>query len=471
MSVDATEVAPRKLITARGGHSPAEAAMFVCGWLALLAFAAVLALALDHVSLPLGYVIAGGVFAILALALVIGRYDVAVITGFALAGIVVVEPAPSDVLFGLAMAVAALTGWFGIRRVPRMATWLVASFLVLNLLSAMDAVSGSAAARFLLITFYLCVFSLWLAAYIDRPQRARWLVCTYLAVAVISAIAGSLALFAHFPGHTLFIGDERRAKALFKDPNVYGPFLVPIALILLEEIIQRRLLRLRRSSMIACFLVLMLGIVFSYSRAAWLNVAVGLTVLFAIVVLRRLDRRVISLLVVMLVTGVAIVGAVLGTGSLSFLKERAKLQSYDAHRFAAQAKGLAVGLDHPFGVGPGQFDVISPISSHSLYVRALSEQGVLGLLVIAVLVLVTGCYGALNVIRGSDTYGISAAALFAAWCGLAVNSFFVDTLHWRHLWLVAALIWAGAARRTLAERSRPTEALRLHRDGLAAAVG
>jgi len=27
----------------------------------------------------------------------------------------------------------------------------------------------------------------------------------------------------------------------------------------------------------------------------------------------------------------------------------------------------------------------------------------------------------------------------AAWCGLVANSFFVDTLHWRHLWLVAAL--------------------------------
>ena len=28
-----------------------------------------------------------------------------------------------------------------------------------------------------------------------------------------------------------------------------------------------------------------------------------------------------------------------------------------------------------------------------------------------------------------------------------LNGFFVDTLHWRHLWLLAALIWAASSRR------------------------
>jgi hypothetical protein len=68
-------------------------------------------------------------------------------------------------------------------------------------------------------------------------------------------------------------------------------------------------------------------------------------------------------------------------------------------------------------------------------------------------VLATLIFGLLNVARGRDTYGISSAALLAAWCGLVANSFFVDTMHWRHLWLVAALIWAGVMReRTSASR-------------------
>jgi O-antigen ligase len=152
------------------------------------------------------------------------------------------------------------------------------------------------------------------------------------------------------------------------------------------------------------------------------------------------------LVLVLFLGALAIAGAVVVTGSLGFLKERARLQGYDTNRFAAQALGLKLGVSHPFGVGPGQFELLSPLATHSLYVRALAEQGVLGLLVIAALIISTVVFAVRNVVHGSDTYGISAAALLAAWCGLVVNSFVVDTMHWRHLWLVAALIWAGAMR-------------------------
>ena len=52
-----------------------------------------------------------------------------------------------------------------------------------------------------------------------------------------------------------------------------------------------------------------------------------------------------------------------------------------------------------------------------------------------------------NVLAGRDAYGVGSAVLFAAWCGLLANSAFVDTLHWRHLWVVAALVWVAARRR------------------------
>ncbi len=461
MSVDAYPMTLRTRMRAGHERSLFRVALIACGWLSLLVLAAVLAMALGSAPISPAIAIGGGVMMMLATALVVSRYDLAVVIGFALLAVVVIEPAPSDVVFGLAMAVAVVTGRFGLKRVPRMATWLVVSFIVLNIISMMDVLSWSAAGRFFLITLYLSTFSLWLAAYIDRPGRARWLVCAYLVAAVLSAVLGSAALFVHFPGNTLMIGDGQRVKALFKDPNVYGPFLIPIALILLEEIIQPRLLRLRRSSMIVCFFALTVGVVFSFSRASWLNLAVALTVLIGVVVARRLDRRAISLVLVVLVGGLAIVGAVLGTGELGFLKERAHLQSYDASRFGAQARGISAGFEHPFGIGPGQVEVVSPSheASFSLYVRPLSEQGMLGLLVIIALVVGTIAFGVLNVIHGSDTYGISAAALLAAWCGLVANSFFVDTLHWRHLWLVAALIWAGATRRKILARSARSHAV------------
>lgn len=445
-------------------RSPSSIALVATGWLALLATALVLGTVLAHNQLSATAALGGGLALLAAIALVLTRYDVAVSVGFLLLAVVLVEPAPSDALFGLVIAVAIVTRRFGFWRVSRIALALVAALLLLNVFSAIDVVNWSVAARFFAITLYLGLFSLWLAAYVDRPTRSRRLVRAYLVAGVLSAILASLALFVRFPGSSVLIGDGDRAKGLFKDPNVFGPFLVPIAMILADELIKPRLLRLRRSLKLACFLALTLGVVFSYSRAAWLNFAVATIVLIAVVVLRRPDRRAISLLLVVLFSGLAITGVVVGTGSLGFLEERAHLQSYDAERFSAQSRGLAVGLQHPLGIGPGQFDVVSPVSSHSLYVRSLSEQGVLGLAAIVSLLVATIAFAVLNAIYGRDTYGISAAALFAAWCGLIANSFFVDTLHWRHLWLIAALIWAGAV------RSRSSPAARRRPRDLAAGV-
>ncbi len=434
--------------------SPTEATVLAGVWTLLALFAIALAALLARQPISLGIALGGGVLLLAGLALVLARYDLAVYIGFLLLAVVLIEPAPSDALFGLIMAIAAVTGRFGIRRLPRLAVWVVSGFLLLNVVSATEVIDWSSAAKFFLITLYLCMFSLWLGAYIDRPTRARRLVRAYLLAAVFSAVVASAALFVHFPFHTLLIGDGERAKGLFKDPNVFGPFLVPIILILAEEILHPRLLRMRRSLMLVCFLLLVLGVIFSYSRAAWLNLAIGLIVLVAVVTLRRPDRRAITLILVVGVGAGAIASAIVVTGSLGFLEQRARLQSYDTSRFAAQERGLHVGLDHPFGLGPGQFEVISPVASHSLYIRSLSEQGLLGLLAIIVLVVGTMAFAFVSVLRGRDTYGISAAALLAAWCGLVANSFFVDTLHWRHLWLVAALIWAGAMRGRIVGQGR-----------------
>ena len=143
------------------------------------------------------------------------------------------------------------------------------------------------------------------------------------------------------------------------------------------------------------------------------------------------------------------------SGSSGFLVERARPQSYDAERFGAQAVGINAAEQYPLGAGPGQFEQIAPISAHSTYVRVLAEQGIAGLATLAALLLFTLGAALRSALLGRDTYGIGSAALLGAWCGILANSFFVDTLHWRHLWLVAALIWAGSMRRRTAGRAGP----------------
>jgi O-antigen ligase len=381
-------------------------------------------------------------------ALTLARYEAAVALGFLLLGVVRIEPAPSDGVFAVVMAVGLVTGRFDIRRVPLTVFALVGALIGLNLISAVEAVDPAVAGRYFAITLYLGVFSIWFTGYLRTERRARLVVVSYIVGAVLVAVPSTLALFAPVPGSDLLLTiDGLRAQGLFKDPNVFGPFLIPPTLFLLEELMRPRLLRFRTSTKALMFLALVLGILFSYSRAAWANLVIAIGVMLVVMALRRGGgRRAAMILVLVTLTSGVVFATIALTGSVGFLQERASLQSYDVDRFGAQATGVELAQRYPFGIGPGQFDVVSPVSTHSTYVRVLAEQGVLGLFTVLALVLVTLVLAARNAVLGRDTYGIGSAALLGIWVGLVVNSFVVDTLHWRHLWVVAAMIWAGAMR-------------------------
>src|SRR4051794_4069347 len=216
---------------------------------------------------------------LLVLALAVARYDAAVALGLCLLPVVKFEPAPSDAVFAIVIVVAVVTGRFDLRRVPLTVTSCVGLLIALNVLSTIEAVDLAWAGRFFAITLYLAIFALWIAGYVDSPRKARVLVIVYLGGAVLSAIAGAAALNLPLPGRDFLIADgATRASALFKDPNVYGPFLIPIAAILLEERFRPRLLRLRGATAWVLLGILAVGVLFSYSRAAWANFAMAMTI-------------------------------------------------------------------------------------------------------------------------------------------------------------------------------------------------
>jgi O-antigen ligase len=417
---------------------------------ALVAVAALLAAVLaDH---PPGTAVPAAVAGAAALvAFAAARYELTIAAGFLLLGVVRVEPAPSDALLAVAIGLAIVAGRFDLRRVPGGMLALVVVLLALNLLSMTAATELGDALRFFAITLYMLVLAVWLATYARTPRRMRRIIGAYVAGACLFAALAVLALFVPFPGHDALTGESgTRAQGLFKDPNVFGPFLIPAALILLEETLRPRLLGLRRVTSGALLAVLVLGIVFAYSRAAWLNLAVGVLVMLVVMALRVDSGRAAAgaLALVAVVAGLG-GAAVVATGSAGFLQERARVQAYDTERFSAQRTGVHLAEQHVLGVGPGQFEEQQSrqqVSSHSIYIRLLAEQGVLGLVTIVALLGGTLALALGNAAAGRDAYGVGAAALLGAWCGLLANSAFVDTLHWRHLWVVAALIWVAAAR-------------------------
>ena len=303
-------------------------------------------------------------------------------------------------------------------------------------------------ARFFAITLYMVVLAVWLTSYLNTTERTRRVVGAYIAGAAAFALLAVLALFVAYPGHDLLAGESAsRAQGLFKDPNVFGPFLIPAALILLEESLRPRLFGLRRAVSVALLAVLVLGIVFAYSRAAWLNLVVAVFVMLAVMALRADAGRSAAGALALIAAVAAVGGAtVVLTGSAGFLQERAQIQSYDTQRFSAQRTGVELAEQHALGIGARSVANASPVSAHSIYVRVLAEQGPLGLAVLVMLLGGTLLIAGANAVSGRDAYGVGAAVLLGAWCGLLANSAFVDTLHWRHLWFVAALIWVAAMR-------------------------
>ncbi len=406
-----------------------------------------------HPPPGLKLVVAGGIALLGLLALTIARYDTTVFIGFLLLSVVWIQPGPPDIVFAVVFAVAAATGKLRLQRLPLSVGILVSAFVFLNLLSAAFVVDPPVAERYFAITLYLAIFSVWLADYLDSATRARRLLIGLLITGGLTAAASSLALYVPgFPFANTLTGAQR-AKGLFHDPNIFGPFVLVLALFVLEELLQPRLLRLRPPAKFALLLALGSGVLFSFSRAAWLNAAVAVFAMLVVFSLRHGGgRKAMAILVTLIAALAALALFVSVSGSASFLSDRARLQSYDTSRFSAQETGLRLVAAYPFGVGPGQFESYVPVSAHSTYVRALAEQGVLGLAAILALIVVTLVLAGRNAVLGRDTFGLGSAALLGAWCGLVANSAFVDTLHWRHLWLVAALIWAGSMQPRLSRR-------------------
>jgi O-antigen ligase len=309
--------------------------------------------------------------------------------------------------------------------------------------------------------------AIWLTgAFFSDATTTRLAMKGYIIGAAVTSLVGVVALHLPVPGAGFLLFDEYRAQGLFKDPNVFGPFLVPAACIALEEIARPRLLQWRRHVVVAVALVLVAGIVFAFSRAAWLNFLVAAMILVGVYGVRRRGLRYAARsLTVLAVAGLLGAAMLIGTGSFSFFESRTTLQGYDERRFETQGKAYSRIDDHIFGYGPGQSEALLGYAPHSTYARVSVEQGVAGLL--GIIAIFGATFGAALrlAFRDADLHGIGSATLLAAWVGLVVNSFFVDTLHWRHLWIVAALIWcAVVARETrgalASKRSAPPQTLR-----------
>ncbi len=386
---------------------------------------------------------------------------------FATSFMVFIEPAPYDILFALFIAAGVVTSSIDFRSYQSIPLVITVFFINGNLISLLfTAPYLNVSLRFLFITFYLVSSWIFLAGLLGRYgwQCVAAVFSGYTIAAVFSASFGLLAYFKLLPWPGLFLKSGRVA-ALFKDPNVYGPFLIPPALLCLSKFESSRHAAFKIRN-ILMFTILTAGILVSFSRAAWGNMAVSIFVYF---LLPSSDssssnssaRRFKTLIAIGIVALPALWFLVTQPNVYRLFTARLKLQQYDQMRFGTQAESLKRAMETPLGIGPGMSMLTFDYSTHSLYIRVLTENGIIGFASLMCLIWFSLARAFRQALQKHD-YRLYARVVTSSLAGVLLNSLVIDTLHWRHFWLLLALPWVPLGGRSHENRS-DSHPLRQHR--------
>ena len=373
------------------------------------------------------------------------------LTGVALciSCIVLVEPAPVDALFLTLFACGVVFGIVRAGQMPVLPVLFLAGLALANIISIPASEDPQRALWYCFVTLYMMMSWALYVGVMDFYGMSilRTMFRGYSLAACLSVILAVGSYF-HIIGFQSILLLNGRPKGLFKDPNVFGPFLILIAVLAISGCLPIANRRAQWGTAVAASL----GIALSYSRACWINYAVSL-VLFVLLdqllpskvagsrsssLPRLFGLTLLAILVVALVLQIPSVRTM-----LAIRLGQGGVQGYDQLRFETQRLAVQAAIDHPLGIGPGQSEGVFRYATHSSYIRVLSENGLFGLFCFAGFLLATLVQAITKACTAPSPQwrGIFVAAA-ACLCGHLINSGVVDTVHWRHLWFLFALPWA-----------------------------
>ena len=356
--------------------------------------------------------------------------------------IALIEPSPSDILFPIILVFAFKKREVIVDKIRRQRLYFffMSVFLIISSLSVLNVSVLSASLRYYLITIYLICYSFIIFSFSDNTNY-RLIFRVYIIGSSIAAVLGIMGYLGF--GGSILIYDLERTKSLFKDPNVFGPYLVPSIILLIYNFKERKMFK--NIFAVPLLLVNFVGLILSFSRGAYLSFTAALALYFILNIKSVNFKKALKFILIFSSIICIVWFAFLSDGWKEFFISRLTLQSYDNTRFAVQAKGLALSLTHFLGYGPGQFEYImafyfnEPISAHSLYIRALVESGFLG----SALFFCCFIYIMIRLFninrKGEFENKCLASILFSVTAGILLNSLVIDSIHWRHLWLFAGL--------------------------------
>jgi hypothetical protein len=376
-------------------------------------------------------------------------------------GMVITEPSPYELAFLLVLGTSLFAGFAFHRRTLGLLVLFLA-FIPFALIGAFQVLFSavSDALIYQAVTIFLFFTAWWVANYVaDDPEpRLRLILAAYLVTALLSAVLGTLGYLGI--GHDLFTRYDR-AKALFNDPNVYGPFLILPAMYVLQRVFLGEPRRMLWN--IAAYGVLFVGVFMSFSRAAWGHMVISSLIVFVLVfALEARAKHKVRMLLLALIGTIALVVAAAGALSIpsltAFIELRTQEQNYDtgeSGRFGRQGYAFDLALQHPLGLGPLEFrNLRVKEEPHDTYVNVLHAYGWGGGLAFILFIGTTIWRGATFLGRPGPLRPL-LIPLVAVFVPLAGEAAIIDIDHWRHFFLVGGLIWGvTAAWQSLARKAR-----------------
>ncbi|MYZ48484.1 O-antigen ligase family protein [Propylenella binzhouense] len=366
-------------------------------------------------------------------------------------GFVFYEPSPHELIFAAAIPVWFLSGL----RLPKSIGPLV-WLLLLYVAGGMLAMTQSYDFRltnqpiFVAVTAFLAVTAFFYASLVaQRPDAVRIVISAYIAAAIGTSLLGMIGYFGLTPNGLFTLYD--RAAGGFKDPNVFGPFLVFPFVILVRRILTEPLRRLPKNGGLA--LVILFGIFLSFSRAAWglTVVSTGAMALFLFINERRssVRARYIALSVSGLIALAVMLAGVLSLPAVQKLYvQRAQIvQDYDAGhlgRFERHIIGFNLMLEHPLGLGYAEFGKLLGEDEHDIWLKSLTTYGWLGFIAFLALTVSTILVGFPLCFRSGPMQGVVQVA-YVVFVGHILVATVIDIDHWRHIYLLLGLIWGTRA--------------------------
>jgi O-antigen ligase len=362
-----------------------------------------------------------------------------------MSGIAFIEPSPHDILiFVLLLACAMARVHFDRKLVPLL--FLLVLWVVGAAMSLLNVPDDAKAVQYFGTSLYLGIAAVMFACLFSDGNLVRLSILrrAYILAALYATFAGYLGFFHLVPHYDMFLL-YNRLSGTFKDPNVYGPFLIyPLLLLLLGFLTQRVTM-----TGVAIVLFLLGGLFLSFSRGAWFHF--GLSALISIVALYisssdpRMRSRIVILSIAAALGTALLVIAMMSIDTIYndfFIRAKA-IQPYDvgsAGRFGLQEIAIGAILENPNGMGPAQFGIIYGGQQHNVYMQCFLVYGWLGGACYLAMVVLTLMIGFRNMLMPTP-WQVYLIAAYAAFIGEAVESMIIDSDHWRHYFLIVGLVW------------------------------